>query len=652
MDVNTQSPHIQIIQEQQEDENHLKDYWAVFKRRWWIIALVIFIVLALSFVYLKRTPRQYEAVSIVKLPTQSNSGLAVALGAFLPIGPSGDIMTEVEIIKGRTIAVSIIQKLGLDKKESNLKLDPRLIVSEFRKSLRVSQRGRSNMIAITATGDSAKEAKDIANEIANEYIQISEVSNQKLWNTLIKQMQDKLSEAEADLMESRMSLHEHEAEQGITTAFGPLLVGGGGMLQSRSGDSGSQYMIPEALQAVAQLKANIIEMEIRLDLLRQSLPEAHPNIINLKDQIAVSSQRLEEEQEKAIERYNKQFGLTESAANVVLNQQLYTSLVTKQEELKAQYIMQNRLPEIVEEAIEPIMHSKPREILILMSAVLLGLFLGVGSALFWEYMDKSLHTYEDVERFAELPVIGRISHLRGAKHHFIGREDGKRGTGRVALINAAGSSRSENRRAAYRESYRMLQLEMMALVNGKVKHAGNIQHQGALTLLVTSSVKKEGKSLVAANLAISIAQTGGRVLLIDANHRSSIQHKLLDVGGGTGWIDVLTGNAAPTDAVKNTSLDNLYLANAGGENSQTDPSTLLMSSRLDDLIEALKGQFDFIIFDSAPVTLASESVAIGSKADGVILVIKANDTKRDAILEAKQRLQNSGGNILGAVLNW
>jgi len=648
MDIKTQSPNIQIIQEQQEDESHLRDYWAVLKRRWWIIALVIFIVLALSFAYMKRTPRQYEATSIVKLPVQGNSGLAVALGAFLPIGPSGDIMTEVEIIKGKTLARSIIQKLGIDKKEQNLDRDPRLIVSEFQKSLRVVQRGRSNMIAITATGDSAKEAKDIANELANEYIKISEASNQKLWNTLIKQMQDKLSEAKTDLMESRRSLHEHEAEQGITTAFGPLLIGGGVIT---SGDSGSQYMIPEALQAIAQLKTSIMEMEVRLDLMRQSLPEAHPNIINLKDQIAVSSQRLEEEQEKAIERYNKQFGLTESAANVVLNQQLYTSLVTKQEELKAQYIMQNRLPEIVEKAIEPIMHSKPREILILMSAVLLGLFLGVGSALFWEYMDKSLHTHEDVERFAELPVIGRISHLRGANRRFIGRKDEEGVPERVALINAAGSSRSENRRAAYRESYRMLQLEMMALVNGKVKHAGNTQHQGALTLLVTSSVKKEGKSLVAANLAISIAQTGGRVLLVDANHRNSIQHKLLDVEGGTGWIDALTGKAAPTDTVKNTSLDNLYLVNAGGDNSQADPSTLLISSRLSDFIEALKGRFDFIIFDSAPVTLASESVAIGSKTDGVILVIKANDTKRDAILEAKQRLQNSGGNILGAVLN-
>jgi capsular exopolysaccharide synthesis family protein len=198
----------------------------------------------------------------------------------------------------------------------------------------------------------------------------------------------------------------------------------------------------------------------------------------------------------------------------------------------------------------------------------------------------------------------------------------------------------------------MLQLEIMALANGKVNHENRIQHQGALTLLVTSSIESEGKSLIAANLAASIAQTGRRVLLVDANCRSSVQNEMLDVDDQPGLIDALTENAAWDDIVKNTSLDNLYLVTTGvNGNNKTDPSTILMSPHFDGFIKASKEKFDFVIFDSASATLASEAAAIGSRVDGVILVIKANDTRRDFVLEAKQRIQNSGGNILGAVLN-
>jgi len=651
--MNEQAPNIQMFQEQQEDEIQLKDFLVALKRRWWIILSAFVVVLGLSVAYLMRTPKQYTAKAMVTLPTQGTSGglAGILMSSFLPIGSSGNVMAEVEKIKGRKLAKNVIQELGLDKKEQNLKLDPRQVVAKFRASLRVSQHGKSNLIGITAVKSSPKEAKDIANAVADAYIRMSEADNEERWKELKKGIGDKVKKVEAALVKSRKLLHESEAERGITTAFGPLLIGGGTSIQTRAGGFGTQYMVPEALQTIARLKGSIIEMEVRLELLRQSLPEAHPNIINLKDQIAVSRQKLTEEQEKAIEKYNKQFDLTESAANVVLGQQLYTSLVVKQAELEAQHILQNRSSEIAEEAVEPLSHSKPNGMLTLMAGAFMGLFLGVGAALFREFTDKTIYTSQDVTRFIDLPVVGRIPRLRGVNRRFIARRRGKKGPGREALITTINSTRRDRKRAIYRESYRMLQLGIMALVNGKVEHVDNIQHQGALTLLVTSSVSGEGKSLVAANLAVSIAQTGGKVLLVDANCRSSIQHKLLDVDNGMGLIDVLTENAAWADIVKNTFLDNLYLITTGSENSQADPSTLLMSPSFDDFIDASKEQFDFVIFDSAPVTSASESVAIGSKTDGVMLVIKANGTRRDDILEAKQRIQNSGGNILGAVLN-
>jgi capsular exopolysaccharide synthesis family protein len=207
----------------------------------------------------------------------------------------------------------------------------------------------------------------------------------------------------------------------------------------------------------------------------------------------------------------------------------------------------------------------------------------------------------------------------------------------------------------------MLQLEIMAAVENADSLLPGTEHKNGLTLLVTSSVPEEGKSVAAANLAISMAQTGRKVLLVDADCRNPLQHKLLELDAQMGLADVLAGNAAWDDVVRSTSVDNLYAITSGvdyvaslseGENGERDASALLISSRFDDFLKLSRDQFGVIIFDSPPATLASESVAISSKVDGVLLVIKANDTKKDVILRAKRNMQNSGGNILGALLNF
>ena len=655
--MNPQAPQMQVLHNQWEqgrEESPLRDYWVVFKRRWWLVLLVFAVVVGSTVVYLVRTPRQYEATAVVKIPTSGGGGgLAAALGNFLPVGPSSDVATEIEVIKGTDIAKKVIRGLGLDKKEENLERDWRLIVSGFRETLKVGQKGQTNLIEITATGDSPQEAKDIANEVVDKYIQLSETSNQKVWHYLISQMEAKLNETEAALERSRQLLHNYEAKEGITTAFGPLLMGAGATT------GGTQYVVSESPQAVAQLKAGIMEMEVRLEGLRKSFPDADPKIISLKNQIAVSTEKLQQEEKKAIEKYNKQFGLTRIAAEVVFNQQLYSSLVSKHEELKAQYITQNKSPEVIEKAVEPIYPSKPKRRIIFMLSAVLGVFFGLGMALFREYMDNSMHTTDDVARSIDVPVLGSLPRLKGVKNN----------PGSDALIthydvNSFGNKRD---REFYKESYRMLQLQLLVAADGELgsvasvqNQASSTQHQGALTLLVTSSTSEEGKSTVAANLAISMSQTGKKVLLVDADCRAPVQHKLLDLDSHMGLTDVLAGNVAWDDVVNSTTIDNLYVITSGveraaglseGENGKRDPSALLISSRLEDFTELSKKQFDVIIFDSPSTSLASESAAIGSKVDGVVLVVKANDTRKNIILQAKQRVQNSGGKILGTVLN-
>jgi len=690
-----------MFQDQEEQQSYLRNYWAIFKRRWWLVLLAFVIVVGLTVVYLVRTPRQYEATAVVKIPTASSGGgLAAALGAFLPIGPASDVATEIEVIKGRDIAEKVVKELKLDKKEKNLELDWRQILSGFREMLKVSQRGSANLIEITATSDSPEEARDIANHVADEYIQLSGTSSRKLWNDLINQMETKLEQTRADLEKSRQLLLDSEAKAGIPSAFSLLLIGGG----ASKGEYGTQYVVPEVPQAVAELKASIMAMEMRLEMLRKNLPEANPEVISLKDQIETSRQKLQQEEKKAIEKYNKQFGLTKLAAEVLFNQQLYSSLVSKQEELRAQYIMQNKSPEIAEKALEPLYPSKPKRRLILMMGAVLGVFTGLGLSLFLEYMDSSMHTVEDVSRFIGLPVLGRIPRLREAKNN--PRSDA------LIIYNGVNSSRKTWSREFYKESYRMLQLELMAALGGEAGEQGNgvgaTRRVGftrplvpspprplvprGLVLLVTSSVPEEGKSIVAANLAISISQTGSEVLLVDADCRRPAQHALLGMDTTVGLTDVLMGKVTWDEVVKRTPIDNLSVVVSGWKDKKgkelrakseeqgakskeqrakseeeraessrlyalssmlsIDPSAILGSPGLEDFISFTRERFDVIIFDSPPASLASESLAIGSKVNGVVLVVKADSTKKDVILQVKEMIQSSGGNILGVALNF
>jgi succinoglycan biosynthesis transport protein ExoP len=645
--MNAQSPQMLILQnqEEQEEEIHLKDYWAVFKRRRWLILAAFFALVSLTVAYLFVAPRRYEATAVVSIPASSTgSGLAAALGNFLPIGSNSDVATEIEIIRGRNIAEKAISKLGLGKKDKNREQDPRRIVLEFQKSLKVKQRGRTNLIDITATGGSAEEAMNIANQVAAEYVQMSDSSGKRIWSNLIGQMEKELVKAKSDMEKSKLLLHDYEAEEGITPAFGPLLMGSGQL-------TGSSYVASDIPKAVATLKASIIEMEIQLEALRRSFSEGDPKVISLKNQIAESKRKLQQEEQEAIEKYNKQFGLTRIASEVLFNQQLYGLLVAKQEELKAQYIMQHRSPEVIENAMEPLYPSSPRRKLSLMLGAALGMFLGLSLALLREYMDKSMHAAEDVSRSVDLPVLGLIPRFNVSSPRLVGR--GKDHPRRSALIDSrAVSPQKERDREFYKESYIILQLELMASANGKLEPATGKQHDG-LTLLVTSSVAGEGKSVIAADLAASIAQTGKKVLLVDADCRNSVQHEILELDAQKGLIDMLTENAAWDDVVKNTSLENLHVITSGIGSDQPDNiSKLFITPLMESFVSLVRKNFDVIIFDSPPVTTASDSAVVGSKVDGVVLVIGADDTQRDVILQAKQRIESSGGNILGVVLNF
>ena len=177
------------------------------------------------------------------------------------------------------------------------------------------------------------------------------------------------------------------------------------------------------------------------------------------------------------------------------------------------------------------------------------------------------------------------------------------------------------------------------------------------TILVTSTTQGEGKSWIVSNLAVTFAQTGKNVIIIDADMRRPRQNNIFGIDMFPGLSNYLAGmssrgtdkNIAVKDCIQATEIDNLYVLPAG--NIPPNPSELLESTKTKELLNELKKIFDVVIFDGAPCLLVTDATIISRIVDSTILVASYKTTKIDELKDAKRRIEAIGGHVAGVVLN-
>ncbi len=177
------------------------------------------------------------------------------------------------------------------------------------------------------------------------------------------------------------------------------------------------------------------------------------------------------------------------------------------------------------------------------------------------------------------------------------------------------------------------------------------------TILVTSTTQREGKSWIVSNLAVTFAQTGKNVIIIDADMRRPRQNNIFGIDMFPGLSNYLAGmssrgtdkNIAVKDCIQATEIDNLYVLPAG--NIPPNPSELLESTKTKELLNELKRIFDVVIFDGAPCLLVTDATIISRIVDSTILVASYKTTKIDELKDAKRRIEAIGGHVAGVVLN-
>jgi capsular exopolysaccharide synthesis family protein len=420
-------------------------------------------------------------------------------------------------------------------------------------------------------------------------------------------------------------------------------------------DDGRIQKLRETLDRLQQKRAELLviytpewpdvkKVDEQIKPIQEALDKAPREIVaSLKSRYEAAASR-----ENSIkESYSHQTGVTsaQSAAQIQLSvlmqnletdKQTYNTLLQRERELQ---ITKNDKPNNVRVTDygklprEPIGPPRLRNIAI---AFLLSLMAGIGLAFLLDYLDDTLKTVDDVDRYIHLPALALIPATRNSDRMRLKGRGANEGTesNALALIDDV--------RSPVAESYRHLRTSLL------LSSAG----QPPKSILVTSSQPSEGKTTTAVNTAVMLAQTGAEVVIIDCDLRRPRLHAHFGISNARGVTNYLSGESEIDDLLQPyEKLPNLKLLPSGPV--PPNPAELLGSDEMRKLLAHLgaRGRFAHIVIDSPPAISFTDASILSTLVDGVMLVVHGGRSSRAVVRRAKQQLMDVGANIFGIVLN-
>jgi succinoglycan biosynthesis transport protein ExoP len=586
------------------------------------------------------------------------------------------IQTQFQIIMRKGVLYPVIDRLDLQRKwGSNSEPLPKEVANKRLLGMLSLQEVRNtNLIQIDVYSTDPQEAALLANTIANVYMEQRIAEQQSLVSKGLDQMLDDVKNQEEAVSQAYMEASRLRTESNIVDP-NPDSLDNSGRVEDSSVMS-NQEKVNDARSQVATLQSRVAELD-RLkseDLMRaagqlnlndpiieQKLPVYqsaqadkarmlnsglgvnHPDVKAAQAQIDTIEGQLRKQIDSIRKGLATQLAIAEDSLKAIESnltnsqseQQTKKTASARYQDAKHKYVEERKLLEaaksrlssesmertmprnaaFVRDLAEPALFpSKPNVTLNMALGVAAGLVLGISLAFFVEYLDTSVKTMDDVEKYVDLPVLAVIP--QGIK-----------------MLPNAGDDTADA------EAYRIL----------KTNVDFNRKKLNASTLSIVSGGAQEGKSTTACNLATSWAKSGLRILVVDADMRRPSQHRLFGVENRLGLGNYLKGEATLDQVIHPTSVSNLSLTPAGS--AATDVVSLLHSETMEHLVEVAKERFDVVIFDSPPILGVSDASIIASLVDGSIVVVQHRRFPRSMLLRVKKAIQNVGGEILGVVLN-
>ena len=341
---------------------------------------------------------------------------------------------------------------------------------------------------------------------------------------------------------------------------------------------------------------------------------------SLKDALSKQKQELLDLNEKAI-----QYGVLRR--EVESAQHIYEMLIKRFKETSLSENMKAGNIRIIDKAEVPKTPVKPKKRLSIILAMIVGLFGGTGLAFFLEYLDNTIKTPDDLKQYLNIPDLGPVP-------LFAAENKGNAGKDRTPDLIALHSPKS-----TASESYRGIRTNILFSTAESVPQI----------ILVSSSGPREGKTITAGNIAITMAQAGSKIIILDCDMRRPEIHKLFGATRDRGMSNILVGIDNIGEIIQSTKIPNLDVITSGP--IPPNPSEMLGSKRMESLLVALRKKYDHILIDSPPATAVTDAVVLSKSADGVIIVIRTGDMARQIVKNGIGQFNNVGAHIIGAVLN-
>ena len=567
-----------------------------------------------------------------------------------------------------------LQKVwGAELNEDKSPVTPELALQILGRSMRVEQDRDTTLMNISVTSEDPKRAAEIANEVANVYRDRRLFAKRREIQRAIDAMSNEVRKQQERVEEAEAELEKIRQEQGIS-----LIGRGQmsyrveatrlNMLENERSSARVEMLVRKArLDQLAELEGEklmdaaayivsdptllgirqqLIDSQVSLQLMLKNgvVGANHPDVLRLQGAVdelrrqlnsaldglkaglradyEVARQKFEALDEelntiklKDIEAEGENYlPFDRAERNVSIQRDILTALRARITQTGIEVEVPRTTVEIVEEAEAPSRPSSPLVVLNIFLSVVLGLLAGTGLAFFVEYLDVSIKTVDEVEKYLGLPVLAVIPQ-------------------QSRPLTEAGQSSGQG------EAYRALRTSLALLAReGKQR-----------SFTVISGGVGEGKSTTLFNLAYVCAEQGSKVLIIDSDLRRPVQHKMVGLANRTGLVNVLTGELKPDEAVQETGVPNLWMMTSG--RLRRGSLGIMNSPRLRAMLDVLKEQYEYILLDSPPILGVTDAAILAGEADGVLLVVQYRKYPKIISLRAKRMIENAGGHLMGAVLN-
>lgn len=673
-----------------DDQVSVLQFWRVLQKRRQLVlgtlAIVVLLVAAGSLLLTKK----YDASARILLDLEGNDDFGLEQ-VVMPIGLdlNTKLETQIHIVQSDTIAASVIKQLGLhhnkdfagklavsgnqDLDSVNLETRAKLM-KLFQKSLTVRLIPKTQIVEVHFRCKSPKLAADVTNSVAATYIEHNFQTKYKATlqtsDWLTKQLDDVKKHAE----ESQQKLTDYQKKTGIlgTDETHNIILDKLEDLNKGLSTAEGDRIVKEAKYRIAmtenpELIANIApesvlgalykeRAEVRAEYaqLTAKYGPAYPRVTQLQSQIADLNSGIQQEvtkvgdavradyqaslkAEKMLQAsFDKQKGeaykLNEDAVQYAIlrrdvesSRDLYDGLLKKLKEAGIMAGLKSSNINIIDQASQPIEPIEPNIPLNITLALMGGLLSGVALAFVVENIDTSVRTPQDIETYCQLPSLGVIPRVADNSKQL-----------------ASGLSRLpvtiEQRNSGCAEAFRALRTSL--LLSSPVAPPQ--------VILVTSALMAEGKSFNSINLAVVLAQTGQKVLLVDSDMRRPSVHRYLGVPLGSGLSACLAGahDHAPTPV---EGIPGLYVITAG--HMPPYPSEMLASEAMPQLVQRWREQFRHIVIDTPPVLAVTDAVVCARCCDAVVLIARSEKTGRQSLVRARDILRKVRANVAGVVVN-